>query len=70
MTNARAQELADMSTHDLDDQLDKVRQELMNIRFQYATHQSTNYTRISILKRDVARIMTILRERELEESAV
>jgi large subunit ribosomal protein L29 len=57
-----------MSTQDLVDQLDKSQKDLLNLRFQYATHQNTNYARIPVLKRDLARIKTILRERELEET--
>jgi large subunit ribosomal protein L29 len=70
MANKRTLELADMSTADLADELDKTHQELLNLRFQYKTHQNTNYARIGILKRDVARVKTLLRERELEESGV
>ena len=69
MASNRARELADMSDHDLDQELDKTQKDLLNLRFQYATHQNTNYSRLSILKRDVARIKTIIRERELEEAA-
>ena len=68
MANSRARQLADMSDRDLADELDQTQKELLNLRFQYATHQNTNYSRISILRRDVARIKTILRERELEET--
>jgi len=64
----RAQQLADMSDRDLAQELDDVQKELLNVRFQYATHQNTNYSRISILKRDVARIRTIIHERALEEA--
>jgi large subunit ribosomal protein L29 len=70
MANSKTQALADMSTNDLFDQLDKTQQELLTLRFQYATHQNTNYSKIGILKREVARIKTLLRERELEESGV
>jgi len=68
MASSRAQALADMSDHDLADELDKAQKDLLNVRFQYATHQNTNYARLPILKRDVARIKTIMRERELEEA--
>lgn len=68
MANSKTQELADMSTPDLVDQLGSSQQELLNLRFQYATHQNTNYARISILRRQLARIKTVLRERELEET--
>lgn len=70
MANARTHDLASMGPEDLMDELQRMQQELLNLRFQFATHQATNYARISILKRDVARIKTLLRERELEVSAV
>jgi large subunit ribosomal protein L29 len=70
MANKRAQELGDMSSDDLMDELAHVQTDLLNLRFQYATHQNTNYARISMVKRDVARIKSIVRERELEEAGV
>lgn len=68
MANSRAQQLSDMSSPDLEDELDKTQKELLTVRFQYATHQNPNYSRIRVLKREVARIKTIIRERELEEA--
>lgn len=68
MANARTRALIDMSTHDLEDELGQAGKELLNLRFQYVTRQNDNYARFPILRRDIARIKTILRERELEES--
>lgn len=45
--------------------LDEAYQELFNLRFQYATGQLRNVARLSQVKRDIARLRTILREREL-----
>ena len=45
--------------------LDETYQELFNLRFQYATGQLRNVARLSQVKRDIARLRTILREREL-----
>ena len=41
-------------------------QELFNLRFQFATRQLTNTSRFKQVRRDIARIETLLRERELE----
>lgn len=42
------------------------RKELFNLRFQLATGQLDNYTRLSTVKKDIARLSTFLREREIE----
>ena len=49
----------------LREELDKAKAELFNLRFQAATGQLDNSGRIKVVKRDVARIMTVLRVREL-----
>ncbi|MBV9412667.1 MAG: 50S ribosomal protein L29 [Acidimicrobiia bacterium] len=46
--------------------LTEAKQELFNLRFQHVTGQLDNYSRLPQLKREVARINTILREREIE----
>jgi large subunit ribosomal protein L29 len=69
VTAAKATELRDLSTDELETRLADTREELFNLRFQNATGQLDNYRRLAILRRDVARINTILRERELELSA-
>ena len=61
----RASELRDLSDDELDDRLKERRQELFNLRFQSATGQLENHGRLKAVKRDIARIYTILREREL-----
>ncbi|HZT09315.1 MAG TPA: 50S ribosomal protein L29 [Chloroflexota bacterium] len=42
-----------------------LQEELFNLRFQYATRQLTNHARMQLVRRDIARIRTLLREREL-----
>jgi large subunit ribosomal protein L29 len=44
-----------------------LREELFNLRFQYATRQLTNHARIREVRRDIARIQTLAREWELQE---
>lgn len=46
--------------------LDELQQELFNLRFQLTTRQLENYKRLEAVRHDVARVRTILRERELE----
>ena len=53
-----------MSDDELQTQLSDTRQELMNLRFQVATGEQTDYTRLSHTRRVIARILTILSERE------
>ena len=59
------EEIREMSEQELRQSLDDNRQELFNLRFQLATRKTKNHQRIPVVKRDIARIMTVLREREL-----
>lgn len=58
-------ELDAMDNERLLDELKKAKDELFNLRFQSATGQLENHGRLKAVKRDIARIYTILREREL-----
>ncbi len=53
---------------ELTSRLNEAKQELFNLRFQLVTGQLDNSARIGDVKRDVARILTVLREREILES--
>jgi len=59
------EEIREMSERQLRQILDENRQEMFNLRFQIATRKIKNHQRIPAVKRDIARIMTALREREL-----
>jgi large subunit ribosomal protein L29 len=61
----RIAEFRDLVDEELETRLVETREELFNLRFQLATGQLDNYARISQLKKDVARITTLLREREI-----
>ena len=61
----RAAELRDMADEELDTRLGEAREELFNLRFQHVTGQLDNYRRLSQVRRDIARVETILREREI-----
>ena len=65
-----ASEFRELSNEDLNARLADAKEELFNLRFQLATGQLTNNRRIGTVKRDIARILTILRERELGLSVV
>ena len=61
----KPKELRDLSVADLAGKLDDYYQEMFNLRFQRATGQLSNTARKKEVRRDIARIKTILREREL-----
>lgn len=61
----KASELRKLSTADLEAKEMELKQELFNLRFQLATGQLTNPNRIRECKKDVARVKTLLCEREL-----
>ena len=64
---ATAKELRDMPDDELLTRLEAAKEELFNLRFQFATSQLDNPRRIKQVRHDVARILTILRERSSEE---
>lgn len=61
----RVGEIRALSSEELKKQLDDSYRELFNLRFRLATRQLTNYNEIRNVKKRIARIKTILREREL-----
>ena len=69
-TGTPAHEFRELTEAELKDRLSAAKEELFNLRFQNATGQLTNNRRISTVKRDIARIYTVLRERELGLSTV
>jgi large subunit ribosomal protein L29 len=63
---AKIRELRDLGDEELLERLESDKEELFNLRFQLATGQLDNPMRIKQVRHEVARILTILRERELE----
>ncbi len=61
----KSSEARDLSQAELARRLDEAHQELFNLRFQYATGQLKNTARLGQVRREVARLRTIMREREL-----
>ena len=62
---ARKKSLRDLGDTDLLERLNESKEELINLRFQLATGQLENHARVSQVKREVARALTELREREI-----
>ncbi|MGO4256128.1 50S ribosomal protein L29 [Marmoricola sp. RAF53] len=62
---ATAHELDDLNDVDLESKLREAKEELFNLRFQSATGQLENHGRLRSVKKDIARIYTVVREREL-----
>jgi large subunit ribosomal protein L29 len=58
-------ELKNMTTAELNEKLKALKVELFNLRFQHATGQLTNPMVLNTTKKDIAKVKTILREREL-----
>ena len=59
------QALRDFDAERLAEELRKAKEELFNLRFQSATGQLENHGRLKAVKKDIARIYTIMREKEL-----
>jgi large subunit ribosomal protein L29 len=60
-----AHELDEMTGADLEAKLREAKEELFNLRFQAATGQLESHGRLRTVKKDIARIYTVVREREL-----
>ena len=65
---AKAKALAELGDTDLLEKLSDAKEELFNLRFQLVTGQLDNYSRIKVVKKDVARAMTELRAREIAKA--
>ena len=62
----KANEIRKMSSEDLNNKVTELKNELFNLRFRLATGQLDNPSSIKSVKRDIAKVKTIIRERELE----
>ncbi len=60
-----ATELRELTNEELVQRLKEAKEELFNLRFQMATGQLENNRRLRVVRKDIARIYTIMREREL-----
>ena len=62
---ARSKALTDLGDTDLIERLDEAKEEQFNLRFQFATGQLDNPARLKQVRRDIARMLTELRAREI-----
>ena len=65
MAATTAHELDSLTRAELEEKLREAKEELFNLRFQAATGQLESHGRLRTVKRDIARIYTVVREREL-----
>ena len=65
----KASEIRELTTEELESKLKDLKAELFNLRFQLAINQLDNPMRISAVKKDIARIKTVLRANEIKDSA-
>lgn len=63
---ARAAELRELDDTELVTRLSEAKEELFNLRFQHATGQLDNMARLGQIKKDIARLATVIRQREIE----
>ena len=62
----KSSDIRELSTKELEMKLAEIKQELLNLRFSHATGSLNNPKQITLLKKDIARILTVLKQRELE----
>ena len=63
----KAKEIREMSREEMITKLEELKKDLFNLRFQHATNQLDNPIKIVAVKRDIARINTIIREQEISQ---
>ena len=66
--SATTAEILELSSDELVDRLAEARRELFNLRFQLATGQLDNTARMGQVRKDIARVLTVLRDREIAEA--
>ena len=64
----KASALRELSTIELEKKLDDLKKELFNLKFQHSTNQLENPQRIVAVKKDIARVNTLIRQLKLQES--
>ncbi len=64
----KASEIRELTVEELQDKLKALKEELFNLRFQLAINQLDNPMRIKAVKKDIARVLTVIREQQLENS--
>ena len=64
----KAEDLRKLSLEKIEDELGNAKEEYFKLRFQVASGQQTDHSRLRIIRRDIARIKTVLREKTLEQA--
>jgi len=62
-------DIRELAPHELDEKLAELKADLFNLRFQHAINQLENPMRLNVVKKDIARVKTIIRENELKGNA-
>ena len=62
----KIEDIKKMTTEELQKELTSLKEELFKLRFQHATNQLDNPSQIASVKKDIARVKTIIREQELK----
>ena len=65
----KASELRELTSAELENKLQSLKEELFNLRFQLTINQLDNPMRINAVKKDIARVQTVIRQNELAEQA-
>ncbi|MBQ8134164.1 MAG: 50S ribosomal protein L29 [Clostridia bacterium] len=65
----KASELRELTSAELENKLQSLKEELFNLRFQLTINQLDNPMRIKAVKKDIARVQTVIRQNELAEQA-
>jgi len=63
----KAKEIRDLTTSEIEEQIKSSKEELFNLRFQLATGQLEETARIRTVRKTIARLKTVAREREIEQ---
>lgn len=66
---AEIDDIRSLNHEDLSEELDSTQKEVMNLRFKVSTMQLTNVREINSAKKKIARIMTVIRERQIVENS-
>jgi large subunit ribosomal protein L29 len=61
----KASEIRELTENELNKKRNELMEEIFNLRIQVSTQQTTNFARIGKLKRDLARLLTVIREKEI-----
>jgi len=63
----KANEIREMSATELENKLMQLKKDLFTLRMQHATNHLDNPTKISAVRRDIARVKTVIRQKQLEQ---